>query len=1055
MTELSLVPAGAGAGKTHHIKETLANWVAEGKVDASRILAVTFTEAAASEMRERIRGALMARGRVADALEIDRAYIGTIHALGQRLLTEHAFAAGRPPESRLLTEPERDLLIRLEMSHCEALKPILSGLSRFGYAWNPATGASAEDTFRAKLLKTVDVIRGLGERGASPDILNPTLDALSEGYGDCDADGATLLVALKTAVADLLDAFPGNLAPLFAAKPTIADTFSQDHKNLRRAMEPGVLETDWKLWQRLRTLRQSKRGAQTPDGYDALAEAVITAADALPRHPGPLEDARAHLTALVTGAQEVLADFQASKREAGLIDYADMIVETEALLRTDPAILQSVLGEIDCVVVDEFQDTNPVQFALLWRLACGAKRALIVGDTKQSIMGFQGADARLSAALQAANPDVISPLDRNWRSDPRIMELVNTLGPTLFPDGYDALQPVRDEAAETALEVLNLPGGRAPKVPACIANRVADLLDDETHVFDKILGRLRPCRPEDIAVLCYTHSSASRIAAELEAHGIPVRIQQPGWLAGTAMRAARAALAYAADPADHYAALTWLTLGPPRMALEDALRNAADGVLDTHRALEPLGALSETLEACPVADAVAAVTRATGLRDWAAGLPDAAQALSDLARLDGEAREFDQMLPGLRAAAGFHGHSLQVFLGWIAGQSERDWDRHPDPDAWSGKGVELCTWHSAKGREWPITVVAGLDQRITERPGTPRAEFDSFDNLEGVLDTARLGFLPDFAAPEIQQPLAAARHPEDMKEAARKLYVALTRARDRLILALPKERTAARDKPERMVDILRDQARLSVGQDQIELCGRPFPARIVNGVADRPEAPARAVAEHLLAFGTRRAAEPLARTQWRRSPSTLKEITAAPATRLTTHDLGTPVTDSTRSDAAARGTAWHLALRVMIQHPDKVDQLQAATGLSDKTLAEVASQASALTNWLAGQGYDRLHFELPLQEVADDGSETNAIIDLLAEGPHGLLIVDHKSGACPDPDTRFATYRPQLAAYAEQIRKAWPGKALHGIAINWMGEGRVTISPQSEEVTAPGQSRPV
>lgn len=103
MTHLTLVPAGAGAGKTHRIKETLADWVVGEEIAASRILAVTFTEAAASEMRDRIRGALMARGRIGDALEIDRAYIGTIHALGQRLLTEHAFAGGRSPESRLST----------------------------------------------------------------------------------------------------------------------------------------------------------------------------------------------------------------------------------------------------------------------------------------------------------------------------------------------------------------------------------------------------------------------------------------------------------------------------------------------------------------------------------------------------------------------------------------------------------------------------------------------------------------------------------------------------------------------------------------------------------------------------------------------------------------------------------------------------------------------------------------------------------------------------------------------------------------------------------------
>lgn len=120
------------------------------------------------------------------------------------------------------------------------------------------------------------------------------------------------------------------------------------------------------------------------------------------------------------------------------------------------------------------------------------------------------------------------------------------------------------------------------------------------------------------------------------------------------------------------------------------------------------------------------------------------------------------------------------------------------------------------------------------------------------------------------------------------------------------------------------------------------------------------------------------------------------------------------------------------------------TGLSEQTLEEIAIQARTLTAWITNQGYDLLHFELPVQDVAADGSETNAIIDLLAEGPSGLLIVDHKSGACPDPEARFAIYQPQLAAYADLIRKAWPLKHLNGIAINWMSEGTVSLSRMPE-----------
>ncbi|TDE40847.1 UvrD-helicase domain-containing protein [Antarcticimicrobium sediminis] len=1043
MTQLSLVPAGAGAGKTYHIQKTLGAWVESGEVAPGRILAVTFTEAAAAEMRDRVRGELMARDRLTDALEIDRAYMGTIHALGQRLLTEHAFATGRSPESRLLSEPERDLLIRLEMAHCDALAPLMEDLGRFGYSWNHAAQTSAEYGFRADVLRTVDLIRSLGTHGQSPDILEPALAALTEGYGPVEPDGDALTTALHRAIRALQDAFPGNLAPSFEGNASAVKTFSENHRDLRRAARENALRRDWKLWQKLRNLRLSKRGAPTPEGYDTLAQAVMDAANALPRHPGPLSDVCARLSALVTGAQQVLEAYQTAKRRAGLIDYADMIAESETLIRTRPDILRAALGEIDCVVIDEFQDTNPVQFALLWRLARGAKRALIVGDTKQSIMGFQGADPRLSEALQAAHPHTVTPLDRNWRSEARIMDMVNALGPTLF-DSYDPLAPQpRAVTGETALEVLHLPGGRKDTTAACIANRVADILEAKTQVFDKTQKKMRPARPSDIAVLTYTHAKASAAAAALEAHGLPVRIQQDGWLTAPAMRAARAALACAADLEDTHAALTWLTLGPPRVPLEDALRNTIDGVLKTHVSLKPLRALNDGIETRPVAETLAAVLHTTGIRDWAAGLAHPSQALADLARFEAEAQEFDTMAQDLRAAAGFHGAGAQVFLGWIAHQSAKEWDRHPDPDGWSSSGIEICTWHAAKGREWPITVVAGLDQKIAERPGTLRAEFDGFDDLDNVLEHAGLGYLPAFVAPESQEPFTDARRPEDERDAARKLYVALTRARDQLILVIPRPPRNTPEHPKTMVDLLRDRAGFETDTATLTVAGQSFAAGISDGIPEEPATPEAVTTETRFRFGTPRDLPDTARTPWRRSPSTRVDPEPAPAASLETFNLVKGVVETRTTSATKRGTAWHLAFRVLAERPDLTDRITAATGLPEETIVQIAAQAQALTRWLADRGYDRLHFELPLQEIAAGGSETNAIVDCLAEGPHGLLIVDHKSGPCPDPATRFASYQPQLKAYADMAHRKWPDKPVTGTAILWMSEGKLSLAHAS------------
>jgi ATP-dependent exoDNAse (exonuclease V) beta subunit len=144
--------------------------------------------------------------------------------------------------------------------------------------------------------------------------------------------------------------------------------------------------------------------------------------------------------------------------------------------------------------------------------------------------------------------------------------------------------------------------------------------------------------------------------------------------------------------------------------------------------------------------------------------------------------------------------------------------------------------------------------------------------------------------------------------------------------------------------------------------------------------------------------------------------------------------------ATERGSAWHLAFRTLAERPDLRNRLPAATGLDDATLGAIEEQVRAVRAWLKEEGYDKLHFEVPIQQTMADGSETNAIIDCLAEGAMGYLILDHKSGACPDPEARFAGYLPQLATYAELVSD-WSGKPIRQIAIHWMSEGIITVAP--------------
>ena len=138
------------------------NGLLQGLIAPERIVAVTFTEAAAAELRERIRAKLLSLGRLEDALKLDQAYISTIHGFGLRLLTEFAFDAGLSPRPRLLNEDEENTLIRLALARTEKADVITSNLAKFGYSYDFNSQKSAEELFRDDLLRIVMLLRSAG-----------------------------------------------------------------------------------------------------------------------------------------------------------------------------------------------------------------------------------------------------------------------------------------------------------------------------------------------------------------------------------------------------------------------------------------------------------------------------------------------------------------------------------------------------------------------------------------------------------------------------------------------------------------------------------------------------------------------------------------------------------------------------------------------------------------------------------------------------------------------------------------------------------------------------
>jgi ATP-dependent exoDNAse (exonuclease V) beta subunit len=1047
-TSLSIVPAGAGAGKTHHIQETLTGWVRSGLVRPERILAVTFTEAAASELRQRIRTALIKDGNLAAALAVDRAYVSTIHALGRRLLVEHAFACGTSPQQRLIAEDEQDLLIRRAIDESPALGKISRDLAALGYRPSFTTNETAEDSFRARLMEVIALLRSLGPRGSDPAMADFVEQSIRVGYGPTPLPAATLDAGLKQAVDALLSRFPGSLAEQ-ANSDSARKSFREDFRNLTQ-MQRALADRrdDWKMWQKLRGLRLSKRGAPTPEGYDELAGRVMAAAERLVVHPGPLEQAVSHARALVEGAQAALSDYEERKRKLGVIDFGDMVSNASRLLAENPAVLASVMDEVDCVIVDEFQDTNPIQFSFLWTLAKQAGRALIVGDTKQAIMGFQGADPRLMEALTAQFKT--SPLVKNWRSDARIMGFVNALGPRLFGTDYRALAPTEPAGTDSALELISLPAKRSARTGAKpehhVADRVLAILEEQPTIVDRHSKQARPLVAADISLLCPTHKLGAAYAKALRDLGLPARIAEEGWWQSRLVQVTGFAMRLAVDPDDSHAALFIATMGPAGVPFEEALKDLASGHSLSTPELEALRTLSPAALAMPVDRLVHEVIRVSGLRGWCDRLDDPAQMRADLLRFEAEAAAFMAAHRDMREASGFYGQSANVFLGWLENRmAQKGEDQRPNPSGAEAEGIEIVTWHASKGREWPVVIVCGLDHAWDPRAGTFSTIFPDFSDLDRAIDKATLAYAPDFAAPEATDRFLNGLRPEADKTARRLLYVALTRARNRLVIEWPQAGDGASITAEWL---LREACDFKTDDQAIDIGGSKFPARIIPCANEMPAAfdvergTGRAHGPREPRFAIRRPGPAILQPVL--PPSRITEASRPLPANIETRAItpGAVLADEAMAAATDKGTAVHEALRILLLRPDLKARVAAHCRLNDAQVDTLAAQAGALRALLAEHGYPSLHVEQPLELPLPDGGRLNMTIDLVAEGDDGCMIIDHKSGAVPDPKARFVTYWPQLAAYADAVEHIG-GKPVKGIAIYWTNSGEITLTEWS------------
>jgi len=1112
----AFVAASAGSGKTKLLTDRLLRLMLSG-AQPERIQCLTFTKAAAAEMAVRLQKTLgrwvampepdlaaalhklhvdptedalrNARALFAKVLDLPGGMrIGTIHAFSQSLLRRFPLEAAISPHFQLvderdakeaLTEAREDMLASADTPAMARALAVLAGL----------TGA-------AGFGELVQSIQGDRDRLATALRLGEDLERAQRRVLGVTADNEEDLIAAsvtwqgESAFRAAVQTVAQNGPTTAVTKATaILDWLGQDS---------ATRANSWPVWFslfrsstgepfKLDTLVGKKLRAQKPELGHRFQEEI----DRIWR----IEDARRSLhlasisAALATLAGPVVAAYTARKDMAGLLDYEDLIDRTRGLLH-DPGVawvLYKLDGGLDHLLLDEVQDTAPQQWQIAHALTGeffsgrGAREesrtVFAVGDRKQSIYSFQGADTeefdhsrtRLQHQVREAGQVFEEVgLDVSFRSTTPVLNLVDAVfddplarqgvvadGETLHHvaaradhAGVVELWPLPPKPEDVPVQPWAVPDENQSQTSALavLANRVADWIRDQTDGSVQLESRGRALLPGDILILVRRRNEFSRVLLRaLKARGVPV--------------AGLDRLVLTDQPAvqDLMALADTLLLPSDDLTLACFLTSPLGGLSDDALmalAMERTTTLWDTLRARaderPVwRQAADFLGHLLGRIDFVSPYALFAEALGPLggrarlfARLGAEAAEpVDELLNAALSYAGRHPPSMQGFLHWLR-QSGAEVKREAEA---AGNLVRIMTVHGAKGLQAPLVIVPDTTALPKDDSGIVWAT-DPATRAEVPLWAPRKEFR--CVALDALIARAAAKQREEYN---RLLYVALTRAEDRLLVCGWPGKSHNKEETWYQA-VQRGFERLNA--ERLPFEGWPGEVlRMTSSQVAPPEVPqASANTGEPIALPAWIGAAP----EWITAPPPAEPQRPSPLapSRPEGVEYGeVPPGESPLAcgvDRFRRGLLVHTLLQHLPNLPADDRYLAAVAYLSRSGFADPVAEAIAqeVEGVMAHPDLAALfgpdsRAEVPLTGMIGD-AVIGGVIDRLAVLPDRVLIGDFKTNRTP-PDGVADTpvmYVRQMASYRSVLQAIYPGRRVT-CALIWTRTAQVFLLPDA------------
>ncbi|MCB1657230.1 MAG: UvrD-helicase domain-containing protein [Pseudomonadales bacterium] len=1041
---ITFISAGAGSGKTSRLTDILFDVLHHGEARAEGVIATTFTNKAAAELRERTRASLLSKSEWLLANQIGAARIGTVHSVCSELIQRFAFEAGLATDLRVLDENQTSQFIR------EALDKVLDEQTR--QRLNQLSYKMGIQDNMTKALLWEKVVQDIIQQVRSNNI---AIECLPEMASQNAQD---LLSFFGTPIQDNFSEQVLNelnrVIPLLEDREQIkAVGNTTTYLGLCREMKEKLPSNyaPWAEWVKL------AKGTVGAAAREIVAPLSLLTAKFL-QHPQLHQDITEYLSLVFKIAADSMQEFSLRKREMAVIDFSDQ--EQLFLKLLDKPTVRSVLSEeLDLLLVDEFQDTNPIQLSIFLKLASLAKKTYWVGDPKQSIYGFRGSDPELMMKVKNVANDH-QTLGKSWRSIPSLVSLTNNVFSHTFADQFEphdiSLQAQRDNIANEQPVFMHwlLTGTNQDLQHKALASAIGQLTHRGIQIVDKNSKQLRELRYADIAILTRSNKNLASIVKALAQAHIPATTSQAGLLATPEAVLTLACLRRLNNPHDTLATAEILSLAysqEPESWLQDRLdylkqtenehsmwREKAENAepllltLAEYRtkvlALSPKEAIQLVITACDLSKIVLG---------WKPNIDKARQRLANLKQLITLANQYEEQCYNTHQAA-----TISGLLLWLDKLSHDEGDLQATLTV---NAVQVLTHHAAKGLEWPVVICNDLTSGVKSHLWGIKTISTADFNIQNPLQGRFLRYWPwPFGAQKKVDQLSVLESSKLAKgfmqaanqEEQRLLYVSMTRARDMLIFALPLRQPTDRFNLPigswlstlDVNDWLTPHVNASTMQlpDGTKLS---YACEKYEATLDGEAAPAEDFSNALYWF---------AKTNPPKSPylplgvvpSKMPPIKATIAEQV---DIGKRITLAGSINGVAIemdrfGAGLHACIAYAISQKQTIlssdDIRRILTPLQIQTWTEIDEVAAQLTHFLSWINsrwqVTACYAEYPVNCTFQNGQQLSGQIDLLLDTPQGWILIDHKAN--PSGSNKWnelaQKHSGQLAAYSQAIHQS-------------------------------------